>query len=71
MQTRYTYQEIDNVHMYNTKKILGGWEGKKNALTLLEECDQYLFQRVGPQRRSGQPWPVLVTFCPLPFSYLT
>ena len=29
------------------------------------------FQRVGPQRRSSQPWPVLVSFCPLPFSSLT
>ena len=44
---------------------------KKMMLTLLDDRDQSLFQRVGPQRRSSQPWPVLVTFCPFTFNSLT
>ena len=43
----------------------------KKVLTLLDDCDQSLFQSVGLQRRSSQPWPVLVNFYPLPFPYLT
>ena len=44
---------------------------KKRALALLDGRYQSLFQRVSPQRCPIQPWPVLVTFCPLSFSSLT
>ena len=72
MHTRDISQEVGNGHMTNTNKILGMWGGEtRRRWPSLTTVINPFFQRIGTQKCSSQPLPVLVTFCPIPFSSLT
>ena len=69
MHTRDISQEVGNGHMTNTNKILGMWGGKtRRRWPSLTTVINPFFQRIGTQKCSSQPLPVLITLCPLLFS---